>query len=121
MLASIGGIDITKHIIASTYNVNSTEDCVTWKDGWRKKHKNVFREVVVGSFDLKFLKGTSDYTDFVDLIEGAKANGSISMTVYVSNKNSEKTIDAYCDFAPTVRKNVGAKEHEQFTFILEER
>lgn len=121
MLASINGTDITKHIVASTYNVNSIEDYVTWKDGWRKKHKDVFRELAVGSFDLKFLKGTTDYADFVALVESAKVNGSIPMTVYVSNKNIEKSIDAYCDFTPTVRKNVGMKDHEQFTFVLEER
>lgn len=121
MLASINGTDITKHIIASTYNVNNIDDYNEWKDGWHRKHRDVIRERVIGSFDLKFLKGTNDYSDFVSLVERAKVNGSITMQVYVSNKNIEKTIDAYCDFAPTLRKNVGMKDHEQFTFALEER
>ena len=121
MLASINGIDITKYIIASTYNVNNIDDYVEWKDAWHKKHRNIIRGRVSGSFDLKFLKGTTDYSDFVALIENSKVYGSLTMTVYVSNKNMEKSIDAYCDFAPTVRKSFDEKTHEQFTFVLEER
>ena len=121
MLALINGTDITKHIIASTYNVNCIDEYDEWKDGWHITHREFIRERVIGSFDLKFLKGTSDYANFVSLVENAKVNGCLSMNVYVSNKNIAKTIDAYCNYTPTLRKNVGVKEHEQFTFILEER
>ena len=121
MLASINGVDITKHILASTYDVNNEEIYNEWEDGYYIKHRDYLRDKVTGAFNLKFLKGTTDYVDFISLIEGAKRNGIIPMKVFVSNLNTEKTIDAYYSFRPVVRKNFADKVYDQFTFYLEER
>lgn len=97
MYASIGGTDISSYIQESTYNVNEYEDYEQWIDGNRHKRREVMRTYVKGSFDLVFVKA-SDLTSFLTLMNNNKANGLLTITLYVQNANQNKTCQMFVDF-----------------------
>lgn len=52
MLAIIGSTDITKHIVADSYNIDAADVYEEWLDGNYRKHREVVRSRVSGSFSV---------------------------------------------------------------------
>ena len=70
---------------------------------------------------MKFpMDGGQAYSEFVALLKEKTSSGTVILTVFVNNKNEMRTIEAFCEFAPVMVRNVNGKSFEKIRFVLEE-
>lgn len=121
MLVKIANTDITKYILSSTYDVNEENVIKEWTDANYVTHRNVIRQKVLGSFDLKFNK-EEEYSAFCALIrERCTAEYLLPVTLYVVNKNEERDTQVFFEYQPKLVKNLSSgKSYKEFTFEVEE-
>jgi hypothetical protein len=105
MYASIGGVDITPYIQETSYDVNQYEEYEEWKDGNRKKHREVMRTYVEGDFDLVFVTA-SDLNAFLTLLENNKVDGHLPITLYIQNLNQNKVCSVLYEFKATKDRQI---------------
>lgn len=97
----IDGMNLDNYIIENKYSVNDAPEFGNseYRDGWWKKHRDIVRHVIKGSVVLAFSTAT-EYNDFVRHInENIGVESDHSVTLYVNNLNTTKTISAYVTFA----------------------
>ena len=124
LLVSINGIDLTPHIIAESYDINSYEEyALEWTDANGVSHKHLLREKVKGKFTMKFLyDGGVSYKNFVNLIASNKVENRINIELYVNNLDKTKQINAYITFNPIVERSLtSGKRYKKFNVEVEER
>lgn len=121
MLAKIGDRDITKNIITDSYEVNAEDVYNEWTDANKRRHRDVIRQRVVGTFTLKF-NTEEEHADFVSLLKANKAlDHTLPMTLYVVNNNEEKQTNVYYSLKPGVYKSrAEGKTYKSFSFGVEE-
>lgn len=78
-LLKIDGIDFTKYINDSTYNVSSQSVYEEWTDANYKNHRAETRKRIEGSFDMVFVT-SSEYDAFINKLGNSNL---VTMEVYV--------------------------------------
>ena len=121
MLVKIGTTDITKHIIAESYDVNEEDVYNEWTDANKVKHRDVTRQKIVGTFTLKF-NTDKEYAYFVNLIKTSRtAARLLPMTVYVVNADENREVKMIYSFKPKVARSLtGGKTYQSFDFEVEQ-
>ena len=121
MLVRIGTTDITKHIIAESYDVNEEDVYNEWTDANKVKHRDTIRQKIVGTFTLKF-NTDKEYAYFVNLIKTSRtAARLLPMTVYVVNADENREVKMIYSFKPKVARSLtGGKTYRSFDFEVEQ-
>ena len=121
MLVRIGTTDITKHIIAESYDVNEEDVYNEWTDANKVKHRDAIRQKIVGTFTLKF-NTDKEYAYFVNLIKTSRtAARLLPMTVYVVNADENREVKMIYSFKPKVARSLtGGKTYQSFDFEVEQ-
>lgn len=101
-LLEINGIDFSKHINESSYNVSRQSVYEEWIDANYKIHRSEYRKRVTGSFDMVFIKD-EDYDLFLNQINSSNL---IRMTVYVGGLLNRRWVS---DFYLTIE----SKSHRE--------
>ena len=85
-LFSINGIDYTSHItVSNPYTVNKEDVYEEWTDANYKKHKELLRSRVAGSFTMLF-NDPNEYLSFLSLLNEMKeADGTTLASFYCNN------------------------------------
>lgn len=120
MLVSISDLNITNYIL-SGYNVNETNYFKQKRDGLGRKHRDLIRKEISGTFELKI--STPDaYSDFIEKLKSATlSDGRIPMSVYVNNINQVKTRYFFYSYNVKLDKDINTGKHfRKFTFSIEE-
>lgn len=121
MLASINGTDITEYIQESTYKMDKEDVFEEWEDAnWKKHHENP-RKRVSGSFDMVFVTDQA-FNDFLILRDAnTDASGKLTITVHVSNTNTDEEIEAFYEFnTSSDRKISNTHVYKRFSMKIEE-
>ena len=93
----IGSTDYTGRVDPQSYVVNLVDDYVSWLDGDRKEHREVFRQLRKGSFSLGFAS-TADFAAWnAERISARAAGGHYAVTAYVSSTGSTDSFNAFLD------------------------
>lgn len=123
MLAKISTTDITKFILAGSYDVNRVDEWLKWQDGNGKYHRDKVRGRVEGNFKMKF-KTAEEYAGFVSLLntnENSREK-TISIQLFINNENATRTITAFYEFEPVVYKDIdGTRRFKEAKFKVEEQ
>lgn len=93
----IGNVDLTDYIARKTYKVNESDVTSTWTDIRFKKHVNVIRKKVSGTFTANILNEI-DFAQFVSAV----ASKVVTASVFINNLNTTKTIEAYVSYTTEV-------------------
>lgn len=118
-------VDFTNNITVPSYKVNDFDIAEEWEDGNKKKHKEIVRSQVKGSFTLKFMDAQS-FNHFFEVLNANKVltgdnSGAVLMNVFVQNKNIVKSIYAFVTADPAnTLPYMGAKNYEGFNVQIEE-
>lgn len=99
-LLEINGTNYTQHIKVPSYKVNKVAKTLEWEDANYKKHKEITRYKVEGSFTLLF-DDISDLDSFFDTVETLMAgspSGAIPMTLYLNDRHTTETVTAFISF-----------------------
>lgn len=122
MLVSINGTDITSHILANSYEVNSKPIYKEWTDANYTIHRSRYRDRVSGKFDLKF-SNLADYQAFVELLDdNTIGSNEIILTVYVNNIDDTVTKTFFWNSEVKLSKAVNnTKRFEKFAFEITEK
>lgn len=122
MLVKINDTDITKYILASSYKVNSYPIYTEWTDANYVRHRELHRYQVKGSFEMKFPSdGGTEYENFVHLLKNNSVGDSAVLFVYVNNICESKSVDAFYEMRPIIKKAAQGRNFESFVFNLEEK
>jgi len=121
MLVKIGITDITKHILSESYDVNAEDIFKEWTDANKVTHRNIIRQKISGSFELKF-NTQEEYSAFCELIRKSRtAQYLLPMTLYVINEDKEKEVNVFYKYEPKLIKNrVTGKVYKKFKFEVEQ-
>lgn len=93
----IGTTDLTSYVDKQNCNVNEEDMFEEWRDGNWNTHRVSVRKRRVGTIQLGF-KSTSDFSTFVGLLTSQRnANGYYPVTVYINNKGTTDTFNAFID------------------------
>ena len=103
-LFSINGTDFTEHITVPSYKVNEFDISDDWEDGNRRKHKNIVRTQIKGTFTLKFTE-ISDFNNFFSVVNTNKIrsgeySGACLVSLFVQNKNEVKSTYVFISADP---------------------
>lgn len=105
IMFKIGETDYSNRVIASNYNINSTEVYTTWTDASKTEHRSLERKRVVGSFDVYF-KTIEEYEAFTEQVAAVKDdNLAVDITVCDNKTNTEMEINAFIDYTPIRSKD----------------
>lgn len=119
----VGNKNFTQHIKMSSYKVNRVDDYEEWKDVDKKRHREVTRTKVSGSFILLY-DDIAELDDFFDTIEAARASHpskALEMTVYLNNFHTTATITATIKYTPAnERPYFGRQKTSGFEVSIEE-
>lgn len=118
----IGDHDYTEFITVPSYKINNGPVYNEWTDANYKKHRDILRYKITGTFKMLF-NTEEDLNQFLDDIYNYEdaSGGYIPVTVYVNNLSNQQTIDAYISFTLANDKPYyGVKEHEGFEIKVEE-
>jgi hypothetical protein len=122
MLVNIDGNDITKYILAESYDVNSKPVFTSWQDGNYTMHREIHRYKTIGVFSLKFPSdGGTAYEAFIKLLKENSDNDLLLITVFVNNINEYKTMPAYYEMYPVMKKDYNGKSYMKIDFRFEEQ
>lgn len=126
VLFKIGNTDFTSCIVAPTYKVNQVPDYDEWIDANRRKHRNIVRHTIKGTFTMKFASG-QQYQTFLNALNTARSNNSdgdeaFDAELFVMNLNRSFTKTVYLswdpnDFLPFVNR----ASYDGFEVTIEER
>ena len=122
---NVENVDFTQYITVPSYKVNEFDDTEDWKDGNGKKHKNLIRTQIRGTFTLKFFNVT-EFNRFFEILEANKIvsgenSCSVLATVYVQNKNIVKTTYVFVTADPAdTLPLLGTGSYEGFEVSIEE-
>lgn len=118
MLLKINGTEYSKKLLSS-YNVNEYRTYSEWIDGNMKKHKELTRVYVKGT--LKITLTEEEFVKFTNDLQAVKDDKLYSIEVYVNNLLTTKSISAYLEFYPTMRKDTTTgKIYDDISISLEE-
>lgn len=122
-LLSVNGHDYTKNIVVPSWSVSDTEVFKTWTDALGTSHRDVLRTKVIGQFNFKS-RGTddADFASFIDDLAAVRtAANAYTITVYMDNTATTKTIDAYVTFTPAMTRVGGGPVYvDAFAVRIEE-
>ena len=100
-LFNIAGVDLTKHIMVPTYEINQVDEYKKWTDANHIEHRECFRKRVLGKFTMKFLD-KDNYFEFLELLKKYKeVGGYTSTSLYVNNLNEVITTNVFITITPT--------------------
>lgn len=102
MLFSINNNDYS-HNLLDKFDVNEYKTYTEWIDGAMKKHKELTRQYIKGTLNLSLTE--KEFIQFMKDLSAVKSDKMYNITVYVNNLAVEKSIYAYIEFYPTIRKN----------------
>ena len=97
----IGTTNITDHIVADSYQMDSEDLYESWRDGNYVEHRIITASKVRGSFEVACCDSKYSFSDFMDAINAADNNGVLTCSVFVTNKNEMKAISAYYEIENT--------------------
>ena len=121
VLFKIGAYDATKHILVPSYKVNCSGTFNQWVDGWGKVHRDVFADKLSGSFKMLFYSEL-DYTNFLNAMALQKKAGDYyTVQLFANNRQVLKSVEAFIDFDPTIRRDDDRQRYEPMTVKVEER
>lgn len=105
IMFKIGSVDYSNRVIAEKYNVNKNKLYQSWTDANGTEHRSTTRTQVVGSFSM-FFPSMDEFVAFTQNIQN-ESNYDMSVPVIVcDNKtNTQQSIDAFIDYAPSRKKN----------------
>ncbi len=99
IMFKIGNTDYSTYVIKRKHKVNDTKEINTWTDANHKTHSDLIRTRATGSITLSFFSAT-DYNNFVSVVNSAQGNdGKFAVTVYVNNRNTSVTMNAFLTFS----------------------
>lgn len=116
--------DFTHHITVPSYKVNEDSEYEEWKDANYKKHREITRGKVSGSFKLLYdvVEELDEFFDTINALKEESDDGSIEMTVYLNNKHTTKTVNAFIKYTPSNEKPFFQREKVSgFDVTIEER
>lgn len=121
MLAQIGTTDITKYILSGTYEVNEENILKEWTDANQVVHRNIIRQKIKGSFQLKF-HTEEEYSAFCELVrENRTSEYLLPMTLYIVNADEEKEVNVFYQYDAKLMKNrPKGKTYEKIKFEVEQ-
>ena len=101
-LVVIDGKDYTQHVKVPSYKINKTYSYKEWEDGNYKKHREITRTKVSGSFTLIYdeISDLDDFFDTVESLQAASDTGAIQMTLYLNNLHTVETVTAFIKYTP---------------------
>ena len=105
MTVSINNTDITPFIQESSYEMNRYTDHKEWIDGNRRKHREIMRNYIKGSFEMVFVT-ESDLSDFMDLVEDNTVNGILTITLYIQNINQTDEYEVFCEIVGNTDRKI---------------
>lgn len=121
MLAIIGSTDLTASIQNDAYDVEETKEYKEWKDGNNKKHRLFYNPKVSGTIGIICGASTTISTAaFLQLLEDNSDDGVLTITVYVKNTNSMKSIECFYSLSNKMYKQVNGTDINVFELKLEE-
>lgn len=95
-LAIINGVDITKHIIKDSYDINSEPLFESWKDANFREHRIYTRKKIKGEFDVIFFdEDNGAYQAFLSTLASATVNNLTTMGLFILNDSSFEALQAY--------------------------
>ena len=109
MQVKIGQTDVTQYVQEKSYNIDSVDDYIEWKDANRRTHRGGYSPKVMGSFEMVFIDGytvssggqssvVDHYGDFLTLLANNMTDKVLTISLTVNNLNNVlKTIQCYCD------------------------
>lgn len=107
MQVLVNGTDITNYIVVDSYEMDSEQSYEAWTDGNKVEHRIVIAEKVKGSFKVALSnKNEMPISDFLTLWNSAVSNNYVTITVYVTNKAANKTINAYYTMKNTMHQKL---------------
>ena len=121
-LFKIGNTDITQHIVAPTYKVNSQPSYFEWTDANHRKHRDIRRFVIKGTFTLKFMIH-EDYYNFITLLnDNTGTDGATTVSVFSNNLNKVTNTNVFITIDPqNTLPFYGNRSYEGFEVTIEER
>lgn len=122
MIFTISGLDISKHIIVGSYEVNNEDIFNSWEDGNRVEHRDYIRTKAVGKCSLLF-STIEEYQEFVEhmRIHRIHNGGYYNCTIKVINGDAEYSGKFYLSYAPKIEDNATSSEKPgAFELTIEE-
>lgn len=103
MILKIGDTDFSACLIKGSYNVNEVKETHDWTDSNYKKHSDVLRRRIVGSFAVRPM--TEDlYAEFVQALDANTNSDNVTtISLYVTNIKQVRTIQAHVSTEATVK------------------
>lgn len=102
-LVVIDDLDLTSNITVPSYKVNKEQQYDEWTDGNYRKHREITRTKISGSFKLYF-ETVAQQDEFYDAIETMKASsddGSVEMDLYLNNLHTVETgVHCFVKYTP---------------------
>ncbi len=118
-------VDFTRFITVPSYKVLDNDEGEEWEDGNKRKHTEVVRTRVEGTFTMLFTD-IRDFHNFFNLIEEKKIktgdnSASVLCNVYVNNKDIIKTVYVKIKAEPSNTLPLfGTASYEGFPVTIEE-
>lgn len=118
---TINGINLSKYVQESTYNINSEPVYEEWTDGEWSVHKTQVRTRVKGSFDLVFVT-EADFNSFKALIDANTTDNLLAVNVHVLNLGANKNVNVYYKINGSKVAEISATHvYKRFKMEIEER
>ena len=101
-LVVIGGKNFTQHIKVPSYKVNKAAQWNEWEDGNYKKHRDLKRTKISGSFTLLYddISELDDFFDTVETIQAAHPNGVVPIYLYLNNLHTVELANCFVKYTP---------------------
>lgn len=119
----MGDIDLTPFIPVPTYKVNQFDVYEEWTDANHKKHREIVRTQIKGTFTLLF-RTPAEFDFFMNSYQTLKKqDGTVPVHATTVNATSlaMTPVYVYMDFDPANTKPfMGAKSYEGFEVTIEE-
>lgn len=123
MVFKIGANDYSDKVLMDTYQVNQIDVFTEWEDANGRKHRDVYRQRIQGSFEMQISK-LSEYQAFITDVAANRTNGGyVPCYVCVNNRNQENVLaDLFIDYEviKTMQSNY-TKGYLSFGVQVEER
>lgn len=120
----LNDVDYTKNILMPSYKVQRQPVTKEWEDATYKKHKDLLRWRLEGSFTLYF-DDVSEFQSFMTNLNNLRLislDNYIPATLYDNDKMEQVT--SYFDIKITLSNNLpyyGTKKHDGYEVEIEEK
>lgn len=112
--------DISKNIL-SGYNVNETPYYKQRRDGFGRKHRDLIRKEVAGSFEMKITSEEEYHRFVIALRDSKREDGTTPLEVYVNNIDDTKHGYFFVTYNVRLDKDLHTgKKFRRFTVSIEE-